>query len=55
MIWIVLFSLVLVWIYNVLGWLGCNLLVVVKFVWGFGVVVVGFFMYGIGVIWVVNG
>lgn len=54
-IWIVLLSPVLVWIYNALGRLGRNPSVAVKFAWGFGAVAAGFFMYGIGAIWAVNG
>ncbi|RCS29051.1 MFS transporter [Rhodanobacter denitrificans] len=54
-IWIVLLSPVLVWIYNGLGQLGRNPSVAVKFAWGFGAVAAGFFMYGVGAVWAVNG
>ena len=54
-IWIVLLSPVLVFIYNSLGRLGKDPSIAAKFVWGFAAVAVGFFIYGIGARWAVNG
>ncbi|GLQ89703.1 peptide MFS transporter [Dyella flagellata] len=54
-IWIVLLSPVLVFIYNSLGNLGKDPSVATKFAWGFAAVALGFFMYGFGATWAVNG
>ena len=54
-IWIVVLSPVLVFIYNSLGKLGKDPSVAVKFAWGFSAVALGFFMYGFGANWAVNG
>lgn len=54
-IWIVLLSPVLVWIYNALGRRGRDPSVAAKFAWGFGAVAIGFFIYGVGARWAVNG
>jgi proton-dependent oligopeptide transporter, POT family len=54
-IWIVVLSPVLVFIYNTLGRFGRDPQVAVKFAWGFAAVAVGFFIYGIGARWAVNG
>ncbi|GGA35008.1 peptide MFS transporter [Dyella nitratireducens] len=54
-IWIVLLSPVLVFIYNSLGKLGKDPSVATKFAWGFAAVALGFFMYGFGATWAVNG
>jgi POT family proton-dependent oligopeptide transporter len=54
-IWIVLLSPVLVLIYNSLGRIGKDPSVAAKFAWGFAAVAVGYFMYGIGARFAVNG
>ncbi len=54
-IWIVLLSPVLVFVYNSLGRLGKDPSVAAKFAWGFAAVAAGFFIYGIGAKWAVNG
>jgi POT family proton-dependent oligopeptide transporter len=54
-IWIVLLSPVLVFVYNGLGRLGKDPSVAAKFAWGFAAVAVGYFMYGIGARFAVNG
>jgi proton-dependent oligopeptide transporter, POT family len=54
-IWIVVLSPVLVFIYNTLGRFGRDPQVAVKFAWGFAAVAVGFFIYGVGARWAVNG
>jgi proton-dependent oligopeptide transporter, POT family len=54
-IWIVILSPVLVFIYNALGRIGKDPPVAVKFAWGFAAVAAGFFTYGIGGIWAVDG
>ncbi|GLQ95889.1 peptide MFS transporter [Dyella mobilis] len=54
-IWIVLLSPVLVFIYNSLGRIGKDPSVAAKFAWGFAAVAAGFFIYGIGAKWAVNG
>ncbi|WP_233841255.1 oligopeptide:H+ symporter [Dyella sp. 2HG41-7] len=54
-IWIVLLSPVLVFIYNSLGKLGKDPSIAAKFAWGFAAVALGFFMYGFGASWAVNG
>lgn len=54
-IWIVLLSPVLVFIYNSLGKLGKDPSIAAKFAWGFAAVALGFFMYGFGATWAVNG
>jgi POT family proton-dependent oligopeptide transporter len=54
-IWIVLLSPVLVLIYNAMGKVGKNPAVAVKFAWGFAAVAAGFFMYGVGARFAVNG
>jgi POT family proton-dependent oligopeptide transporter len=54
-IWIVLLSPVLVLIYNSLGRLRRDPSIAVKFAWGFAAVAIGFFIYGVGAKWAVNG
>jgi proton-dependent oligopeptide transporter, POT family len=54
-VWIVLLSPVLVLIYNSLGRLGKDPSIAAKFVWGFSAVAIGFFIYGVGARWAVNG
>jgi proton-dependent oligopeptide transporter, POT family len=54
-VWIVLLSPVLVFIYNSLGRLGKDPSIAAKFVWGFAAVAIGFFIYGVGARWAVNG
>ena len=54
-IWIVLLSPILVFIYNSLGKLGKDPSIAAKFAWGFAAVALGFFMYGFGANWAVNG
>ncbi|MBU6248431.1 MAG: oligopeptide:H+ symporter [Xanthomonadaceae bacterium] len=54
-IWIVLLSPVLVLIYNSLGRVGKDISVAAKFAWGFAAVAIGFFIYGVGARWAVNG
>jgi len=54
-IWIVVLSPVLVFIYNALGRFGKDPQVAVKFAWGFAAVAIGFFIYGLGARWAVNG
>lgn len=54
-IWIVVLSPVLVFIYNSLGRLGKDPSVAAKFAWGFAAVAVGFFIYGVGAKFAVNG
>jgi proton-dependent oligopeptide transporter, POT family len=54
-IWIVVLSPVLVFIYNSLGRVGKDPSVAAKFAWGFAAVALGFFMYGFGANWSVNG
>lgn len=54
-IWIVLLSPVLVFIYNGLGRVGKDISVAAKFAWGFAAVAAGFFIYGVGAKWAVNG
>jgi proton-dependent oligopeptide transporter, POT family len=54
-IWIVLLSPVLVLIYNSLGRLRRDPSIAVKFAWGFSAVAIGFFIYGVGARWAVNG
>jgi proton-dependent oligopeptide transporter, POT family len=54
-IWIVVLSPVLVFIYNGLGRFGRDPQIAVKFAWGFAAVAIGFFIYGIGARWAVNG
>ncbi|HTW38878.1 MAG TPA: oligopeptide:H+ symporter [Steroidobacteraceae bacterium] len=54
-IWIVVLSPVLVAVYNTLGRFGKDPQIAVKFAWGFAAVAVGFFIYGIGGQWAVNG
>jgi proton-dependent oligopeptide transporter, POT family len=54
-IWIVILSPVLVFIYNSLGNVGKDPSVAAKFAWGFAAVAAGFFMYGFGANWAVNG
>ena len=54
-IWIVVLSPVLVFIYNSLGKHGKDPSIAVKFVYGFAAVAIGFFNYGIGGHWAVNG
>ena len=54
-IWIVVLSPVLVFIYNGLGRFGRDPSIAAKFAWGFGCVAIGFFIYGVGARWAVNG
>ena len=54
-IWIVLLSPVLVLIYNGLGRVGRDPGIAAKFAWGFAAVAIGFFIYGVGAHWAVNG
>jgi proton-dependent oligopeptide transporter, POT family len=54
-IWIVVLSPVLVFIYNTLGRTGKDPSIAAKFAWGFAAVAVGFFIYGVGARWAVNG
>ena len=54
-VWIVLLSPVLVFTYNALGRLGKDPSVAAKFAWGFAAVAIGYFMYGIGARFAVNG
>ena len=54
-IWIVLLSPVLVLIYNSMGKVGKNPSVAAKFAWGFAAVAIGFFIYGVGARFAVNG
>ncbi len=54
-VWIVILSPVLVVIYNSLGRIGKDPSIAAKFVWGFVAVAVGFFIYGVGARWAVNG
>jgi len=54
-IWIVVLSPVLVFIYNSLGRFGKDPPIAAKFAWGFAAVAIGFFIYGVGAKWAVNG
>jgi POT family proton-dependent oligopeptide transporter len=54
-IWIVLLSPVLVFIYNSLGAIRKDPSIAAKFAFGFAAVAVGFFIYGVGARWAVNG
>jgi len=54
-IWIVVLSPVLVFVYNALGRFGKDPSIATKFVYGFVAVALGYFMYGIGARWAVNG
>ncbi|HMK86662.1 MAG TPA: oligopeptide:H+ symporter [Steroidobacteraceae bacterium] len=54
-IWIVVLSPVLVFVYNSLGRIGRDPSIAVKFAYGFAAVAVGFFIYGVGARWAVNG
>jgi proton-dependent oligopeptide transporter, POT family len=54
-IWIVLLSPVLVFIYNTLGRSGKDPSIAAKFAWGFGSCAIGFFIYGVGARWAVDG
>jgi len=54
-IWIVALSPLLVFIYNSLGRFGRDPSIAAKFAWGFGCVAIGFFIYGVGARWAVNG
>ncbi|HTV77296.1 MAG TPA: oligopeptide:H+ symporter [Steroidobacteraceae bacterium] len=54
-IWIVILSPVLVFIYNTLGQLHKDPSIAAKFAYGFGAVAIGFFIYGLGGHWAVNG
>jgi proton-dependent oligopeptide transporter, POT family len=54
-IWIVALSPVLVFIYNGLGRFGKDPSIATKFAWGFAAVAIGFFIYGVGARWAVNG
>ena len=48
-------SPVLVFIYNSLGRLGKDPSIAAKFAWGFAAVAIGFFIYGVGARWAVDG
>jgi POT family proton-dependent oligopeptide transporter len=54
-IWIVVLSPVLVFIYNSLGRAGKDASIAAKFAWGFAAVAIGFFIYGVGARWAVDG
>jgi POT family proton-dependent oligopeptide transporter len=54
-IWIVILSPVLVFIYTSLGRIGKDPPIAVKFAWGFAAVAFGFFIYGVGARWAVDG
>jgi POT family proton-dependent oligopeptide transporter len=54
-IWIVVLSPVLVFIYNSLGRHGRDPSIAAKFAWGFAAVAIGYFIYGVGARWAVNG
>jgi POT family proton-dependent oligopeptide transporter len=54
-IWIVVLSPVLVFIYNTLGRFAKDPSIAAKFAWGFACVAIGFFIYGVGAKWAVNG
>jgi POT family proton-dependent oligopeptide transporter len=54
-IWIVVLSPVLVVIYNTLGRLHKDPSIAAKFAYGFGAVAIGYFIYGVGARWAVNG
>ena len=54
-IWIVVLSPVLVFIYNSLGRHGKDPSIAAKFAWGFGAVAIGYFIYGVGAVWAVDG
>ena len=54
-IWIVVLSPVLVFIYNSLGRVGKDPSIATKFAWGFAAVALGYFIYGVGGRWQVNG
>ncbi|HEY6452226.1 MAG TPA: oligopeptide:H+ symporter [Steroidobacteraceae bacterium] len=54
-IWIVVLSPVLVLIYNSLGRFGRDPSIAAKFAWGFAAVAAGFFIYGVGARWQVDG
>ena len=54
-IWIVVLSPVLVFIYNTLGRFGRDPPIAAKFAWGFAACAIGFFIYGVGARWAVNG
>ena len=53
--WIVVLSPVLAWLYNSLGRAGKDPSVAAKFAWGFAAVAAGYFMYGLGARFAVNG
>jgi POT family proton-dependent oligopeptide transporter len=54
-IWIVVLSPVLVFLYNALGRSGKDASIAAKFAWGFAAVAIGFFIYGVGARWAVDG
>jgi len=54
-IWIVILSPVLVFIYNTLGRFGRDPQIAAKFACGFAACAIGFFIYGIGARWAVDG
>jgi POT family proton-dependent oligopeptide transporter len=54
-IWIVVLSPVLVVIYNTLGRLHRDPSIAAKFAYGFAAVAAGYFIYGVGARWAVNG
>ena len=54
-VWIVVLSPVLVFIYNSLGRVGKDPSVAAKFACGFAAVAIGFFIYGVGARWALNG
>jgi POT family proton-dependent oligopeptide transporter len=54
-IWIVVLSPVLVFIYNSLGRIHKDPSIAAKFAWGFAAVAIGFFIYGVGAKFAVDG
>jgi len=54
-IWIVVLSPVLVFAYNAMGRMGKNPSIAAKFAWGFAAVAIGYFMYGLGARFAVEG
>ena len=54
-IWIVLLSPPLAWLYSGLGRIGKNPSIAAKFAWGFAAVAAGYFTYGLGARFAVNG
>jgi POT family proton-dependent oligopeptide transporter len=54
-VWIVVLSPVLVVIYNSLGRIGKDPSIAAKYAWGFAAVAIGFFIYGVGARFAVDG